>query len=132
MNPRDSDHEIRRLFEAASLADETAAPDLDDLLARPVPHTGARSLGRIVRAASAIAAVVAMAFVFHAASSRRPAAASPDLPPAAVQLASWTSTTDSLLQTPGSDLWTSVPDLAPAISVTGFEVPLETTKGVER
>jgi hypothetical protein len=132
MTNRDTDPEILRLFEAERLADEAAAPDLDALLARTeLRQAGARPLRRIALA-SAIAAAVAIAVIFLATLPRRSTPGSPDLPPATMELARWKAPTDTLLQTPGSDLWTSVPDLTPPVSATGTGIPLETTKGVER
>jgi hypothetical protein len=132
-DPRDD--EIARRFEERRLADEAAATDLEALLARP-PRRHAVQAWAIRRLAFVAAALAAAASAVFVLRNVRPwhggAPESSDLPPAAMELAAWKAPTDTLLQTPGTDLWTSVPDLAPDASVLETGIPLASTKGVER
>jgi hypothetical protein len=131
-DPRDD--EIARRFEERRLDDEAAAPELSALLARPPRARAAqvRAIRRLAFGASALAAAVVAAFLLRTALPRHAGSSeSPGLPPAAIALARWEAPTDVFLQTPGSDLWTSVPDLAPAPALESA-ISSETTKGVER
>ena len=131
-DPRDD--EIARRFEERRLTDEAAAPELSALLARPPRARTAqvRAIRRLAFGASAVAAAVLVVFVLRTGRPRQ--GGSPEssgLSPAAIALARWEAPTDVFLQTPGSDLWTSLPDLAPASALESAISP-ETTKGVER
>jgi hypothetical protein len=132
-DPRDD--EIARRFEERRLADEAGAPELPTLLARP-PRRHAvqvRAFRRLAFGAAALAAAVSAVFVLRNVRPRQGGTPeSSDLPAAAVELAAWKAPTDTLLQTPGADLWTSVPELAPEASALETGIPLATTKGVER
>ena len=130
-DPRDD--EIARRFEERRLADEAGAPDLGALLARHGRRrpAGARATRRIAIGAATLAAAAAAVVIVVRSTSPGTAPESSDLPPITMALASWKAPTDTLLQTPGSDLWTSVPDLATAPALENG-IPLETTKGVER
>lgn len=134
MTARDSDPEIRRLFQAERLADEATAPGLDALLAGSARRepAGLRSALRLALATAVLAGAALTVVLHRAGPPRRVRPDVSELPPAAAQLASWTAPTDSLLRTPGSNLWTSLPDLAAPLPATGTGIPLETTKGVER
>jgi hypothetical protein len=95
----------RALFEQRRL-DEGLAPDFRSLLARPRP----RDSRRPARALLALAAFLLAMGVALWSRSRSPAPP-PSRPAwmAAVSLASWRSPTDFLLETPGSQLWSSPP-----------------------
>lgn len=132
---RDTDPEIARLFEAQRVSDEVAAPDLDALLARPARRRASevRAIRRFTIGAAALAAVAAAVILLRPSPPGRPSVSDASgLPNAALELAGWKAPTDAFLQTPGSDLWTEVPDLAPAAPQLETGVLLETTKGVER
>ena len=132
MSSEDLDREIARLFDEQRRADEASAPALRELLARPNSRRTPwkRGIGRIVLAAAAAAAATAGVLLLRPA---RPRDGGPEaaLPPAASQLASWTAPTDTLLRTPGSELWTRIPILVSRSSPLADPAhPVETTKGV--
>ena len=133
---RGTDPEIARLFEAERLADEAAAPDLDALLARPArrQESEARGIRRVALGAAAFLAATVVVVVLRSSSPRHPTVpeAAAALSPAATELASWKAPTDALLRTPGSDLWTSVPEIANPTGALETGIRLATTKGVER
>jgi hypothetical protein len=124
------DPDLTRLFESERLDAEASAPDLDELLARPRrrPRPGAI---RLVALSAALVALAAAALLVRTASRPGRARESADASPASVQLADWKAPTDILLATPGSDLWTRVPTLAPRVPAPRTGVFLEVTKGVE-
>jgi hypothetical protein len=126
------DSELARLFHEERRDAEAAAPEPGALLARPRRRrpAGARLVRRAALAAAR--AVIAAALLLRTRSFRGHAPQAAGLPPAARQLAAWRAPTDVLLRTPGSDLWTRVPVLAPRSSVPEPGIFLEATKGVER
>jgi hypothetical protein len=118
------ERELSRLFEAARRADESAAPDLDALLARgPRPR---RSAGRAIAFAAAATLLLAIAVLLVRHDARTAPA-----PEAPVQLADWESPTAFLLDTPGSELLTEIPTLAPSTAKEN-DSSHQPTKGVER
>jgi hypothetical protein len=125
----DLERELSRLFEVERRADESAAPDLDALLARrPRRRTSAGRRSAYAAAALAILATVAvLLFGVHEGGLHRvtPAAAP------ALQLADWESPTAFLLDTPGSELLMQVPTLAVPPTAGNAGVP-QPTKGVAR
>ena len=121
------DRELSRLFEAGRRTDESAAPDLETLLARgPRRRT---SSGRRIAFATALAILVTVAvlLMYAPGDARRvtPVAEPP------MQLADWESPTDFLLETPGSELLTQIPTLAPSAVRENVSSP-QLTKGVAR
>jgi hypothetical protein len=132
MKTPDSDG-ITRFFEENRLADESAAPDLATLLVRPRRRAEhARGLRALAWTAAALAAVAAVVVLRTGRSHGGAAPEASVLPPEAIALSTWKSPTDAFLETPGLDLWTQVPDLAPAATTVDRGAPLATTKGVER
>lgn len=135
---RDTDPAIVRLFEDERRADEVTAPDLDALLVRPAGRrVGEVRPGRRVAFAAAALALVALVaasavVVVRTVRSRvRAATEASVLPPEAIALSTWKSPTDAFLETPGSDLWTQVPDFAPAPQPVPGHIPISPTKGVD-
>jgi hypothetical protein len=131
MRPDDSDREIARLFDEQRRADEASAPTLHELLARSrrLQAPRRRAAIRIALAAATVAAAIASVLLLRPARPRT-GGQETALAPAASQLASWKAPTDSLLQTPGSELWTRVPILISRASPVDTSHPVETTKGV--
>jgi hypothetical protein len=120
------ERELSRLFESERRADESAAPDLDALLARRPRRR--RSAGRRIALATAAALaslVTAAVLLVRGAAHRAPAAEPPK------QLADWQSPTDFLLDTPGSELLTQIPTLSVPPDAGNAGVP-QPTKGVAR
>lgn len=131
MSPEDLDREIERLFDEQRRADEASAPALRELMARPrrLGTSWKRSLARVALIGTAAAAATVAVILLRPARLRE---GGPDtaLPPAAVQLARWKAPTDSLLRTPGSELWTRVPILVSPVTPLEPAHPAQTTKGV--
>ncbi|HEY1435158.1 MAG TPA: hypothetical protein VGG65_07270 [Thermoanaerobaculia bacterium] len=133
MRPDEPDRDLAPLFEAERRADETAAPDMDALLGRPrIRRTRTSVPVRRLILASLAAGVIAALLLL-----RRPAA--PDVrreteaaAQTATSLAEWHSPTGFLLQTPGSDLLTRIPTLAPRSTILGNGAHPSPTKGVDR
>jgi hypothetical protein len=130
MSPEDPDREIARLFAEQRRADEASAPALPELMSRPhrMRMSRKRSLARIALI-GATAAAIATVILLRPARSRD-GGQDAALPPAAAQLASWKAPTDSLLRTPGSELWTRVPVLVSRAAPEEPAHPVQTTKGV--
>jgi hypothetical protein len=131
MKSPDSD-EVARLLEESRLADEGSAPDLATLLTRP--RRSAERPHRLRPRAWAVAALAAVAAVIVLRAVRTRGGAAPEasvLSPEVVALAAWNSPTDALLDTPGSDLRTQVPDFAPEALPAEKHVPVSPTKGVD-
>ena len=123
------DPELSRLFREERLDTEAAAPVLGALLARASRRrAGASTIRRLMWAAALAAAAVAVTLCLRISSP--PSRTEP--PRGAIQLAEWKAPTDVLLATPGFDLWTRVPVLAPHVRAPETGVSLEATKGVER
>jgi hypothetical protein len=122
---RPEDRDLSRLFEAARRADESAAPELDALLALTRPRRHAPAV-RIFVLAAATASLIAIAVLLVHGGARVAPAPEPPL-----QLADWESPTGFLLDTPGSELLTEIPTLAvpPIAGDAGGSQP---TKGVAR
>ena len=117
------DRELSRLFEAARRADESAAPDLERLLARSRRRRPTSASRRIAYAA-AVACLVTVAVVLLRGVHPAPAAET-------LQLADWLSPTDFLLDTPGSELLSELPTLASLPNAENASSP-QITKGVSR
>jgi len=135
MTPDDSDLDLdlARRFREKRVAEESAAPDLGELLARPRPVRKGPSMARRLALAAALAVVAAGAWVLlRQRPSFRGAPTAGDLPPAALRVAEWKSPTASLLRTPGADLWRRVPALVPRVPAFASATLLETTKGAAR
>jgi hypothetical protein len=118
------DDRLGRLFREGRLADEASAPDFHRLLARTPRRRGARPRPRGFRlalAAAALAALVA-ALVWIA----RPSRSVPTPVPATTDIAAWTSPTDALLQTSGSELWSTLPVLVTS------DLPAESPRSPQR
>jgi len=132
MTGADRDRELLALFEAERRDDESAAPRLDALLARPkVRRAQAGGMLRQLDVAAALAAILAAAVLVLRSGARPPAGApSPAAANEPAQLADWKSPTAFLLETPGSELLTQVPTFASPIA--GGAAALRPTKGVER
>jgi hypothetical protein len=105
MSESDEDRVARTLSEQRRL-DEALAPDFRALLARP----RARASRAPVRPVLVLAALLLAVGVALRSRSRPPVPA-PDKPAsmAADSLTTWRAPTDFLLETPGSQLWTSPP-----------------------
>jgi hypothetical protein len=129
-NGSDRDREIARLFEEKRRSDESSAPPVRELLARPRgPRAqSARAAWSVALAAAAAIVVMASVVLLRARPPRTPET---QLPAAAAQIAAWRAPTDALLQTPGSELLTQLPVLVSHASEAAGAV-LEPTKGVER
>jgi hypothetical protein len=129
-NGGERDGEIARLFEEKRRSDESSAPPVRELLARPKGSRAGRARTAWgVALAAAAAVVVAVSVVLLRA--RPPRTPETRLPAVAAQIAAWRAPTDALLQTPGSDLLSQLPVLESHISEAAGAV-LEPTKGVER
>ena len=127
MSREDPDREIARLFAEQRRADEASAPALRELIARPRRRKASWSIARIALIGATAAAATAAVLLLRPAHDVGQDAA---LPPAASQLANWKAPTDSLLQTPGSELWTRVPILVSPVTHVEPAHPAQTTKGV--
>jgi hypothetical protein len=119
MRPPDPHSELGRLFSELRRADEASAPPFRRLLERARAARGAPSRPRLLpfAALSVVIAAAALAVVLY----RRPAlqTASRERP---VAVSQWRSPTDWLLQTPGSELLSELPELpAPFPTYTGFQ-----------
>jgi hypothetical protein len=129
-NGSDRDREIARLFEEKRRSDESSAPPVRELLARPRGPRArrARAAWSVALAAAAVIVVAASVVLLRARPPRTPET---QLPAVAAQIAAWRAPTDVLLQTPGSDLLSQLPVLESQASGAASAV-LEPTKGVER
>ncbi|HEY2798277.1 MAG TPA: hypothetical protein VGK26_10355 [Thermoanaerobaculia bacterium] len=121
------DRELSRLFEAERRADESAAPDLGALLARRPRRR--ISVGRRIAWALALASLVTLAILLVDVHKGAPRQVTP--PAEVVQLADWESPTAFLLDNPGSELLTEIPNLASSPANENVSSP-EPTKGVTR
>lgn len=132
MKADEGDRELSRLFQTERLADESAAPPLDELLVRARPRRirAGDALRRLALAAAVAAVIASAAAVLRSgASFENSPAASP--PSGAVQLAEWRSPTAFLLDTPGSELLTEVPALSmPPLAERADAAAPQPTKGV--
>jgi hypothetical protein len=128
---RDGDREISRLLQAERLADESAAPPLDELLGRARPRRlrAGDALGRVALAAAVAGVIAGAAAVLRSGASVQPSPSAA----AEMQLAEWRSPTAFLLETPGSELLTEVPTLSipPLAEGAGAAAP-QPTKGVSQ
>src|SRR5579864_7592926 len=105
---RERDLELARLFEELRREDELRVPPFRRILER-----GAAPRSRRVRwAPIAPAAVAVVVLVAAAVLLVRPNALRREPPPPASAIAEWRSPTDSLLETPGSELLETAPDFA--------------------
>ena len=129
-NGGDRNRDLGRLFEEKRRADESSAPSLRELIARPRDHRAprARALWRAGLAMAAAIVLLASVVLLRARMSRAPET---QLTPVAAQIAAWRAPSDVLLQTPGSDLLSQLPVLESHASETATVV-FEPTKGVER
>jgi hypothetical protein len=132
MKTHDDDPETLRSFEEERLGDEASAPDLEALLARPSGRrrVQVRTARRIAIAAATFAAAAVLLVIRVRVTPSRTVPESSALSPEAIALVTWKSPTDTLLETPGSDLWTQVPDLAPPVPAVEEHIPVSPTKGV--
>jgi len=131
MTSNGRDNEISRLFEAERRADESAAPPLDALLARAArPRVSPVRLLRQLDVAAALLAILAAAALVLRSGSARPAAP-PQGETETIRLSDWQSPTDFLLDTPGSELLTQIPDF-PDQPATGGALAAPPTKGDAR
>jgi hypothetical protein len=132
VTPDDRDRELSRLFQAERLADESAAPRLDELFGRARPRRvrAGDALGRLALAAAVAGVIAAAAAVLRSGASVESAPAATPVAET-VQLAEWRSPTAFLLDTPGSELLTEVPILstAPLAESAGAAAP-QPPKGV--
>ncbi|MDQ6894015.1 MAG: hypothetical protein M3167_15190 [Acidobacteriota bacterium] len=107
----DLDRELARRFEELRTADELGTPSFRGVLGR-APR-GASIRGRrfaLVLGAAAAAAVLAVVLLRPAGEPAGPSAAIP-----AAAITEWKSPTDSLLETPGSELYGEPPPAAQPI-----------------
>lgn len=118
MTSKEEDREISRLFEEQRQADEASAPAFRELLARPHARRTAPAW-RILRPAVAVASVLVV--VAAALFLNRPRARESEFLAAGSALAAWKAPTDSLLQTPGSELTSQLPVLVSPASETSFD-----------
>jgi hypothetical protein len=133
VTPDDPDRDLARRFARTRSADESAAPDLGELLARPRPvRTGNSPVRRLALAAAIVFVAAAAALLLRPRPPVGGAMAVGDLPPAAARLSAWKSPTASLLRTPGADLWARVPALVPRVPVFASVTLPQTTKGAAR
>jgi hypothetical protein len=124
MKTEPPDQRLARLFRDARLADEASAPDLARLLERN-PRRAAPPRRRLALPAAALAIVAVLVVVLVVRPARRPR-------PDAIAIADWQSPTDSLLQTSGSELLSSLPQLVSSDLAVESRVSPELTKGVSR
>jgi hypothetical protein len=125
----DRDRELSRLFEAERRADESAAPDLDALLARRPRRRTSAGRRLVLWATAALAALVTVAaLLMNVRGGPHPIAPAAEPP---LQLADWESPTAFLLDTPGSELLTEIPTLASLAANENVASP-QPTKGVTR
>jgi hypothetical protein len=98
--PENGDRELARLFANLRRADAAATPPFRHVLERPRRRgLGAPRSLAAVSALTALAAVAVLAaFLLHAPALKTPGGNPP------LSLAQWTSPTDFLLRTPGSEL----------------------------
>ena len=133
MTPDETDLDLARRFAGTRSADESAAPDLGELLARPRPvRTGNSPMRRLALAAALVVVAAAAALLLRPRPPVGVAMAAGDLPPAAAGLSAWNSPTASLLRTPGAELWARAPALVPRVPVFASVTLPQTTKGADR
>ncbi len=126
---------IARLFQQERFGDEASAPDLARLLENPrrLRQHETRAIRRIAFTAAAAAAVAATLLVLRPVRPRaRPfeTAEAAARAPAAIPLANWKSPTDAFLRTPGTELWSRIPELVPRQGESEVPLSFEPTKGV--
>ena len=129
MSLREEEREMARLFEDARRVDESLAPPFREVLARRRSREAQRRwlLWRPALLAVTVVLIVAALQLTRAA---RPTAHETALPAAARAIASWKAPTDVFLQTPGSDLLSRSPVLAPPAGIEAVAPPA--MKGVQR
>ena len=112
MTARNDEREIASALEQLRKADESSAPSFHVTLtsARDGRVSRRAPIGPVLAAATLLLVFVGLA-VFQ---SKHPPASRPPVPApssAKASLESWRSPTDSLLETPGSELWRDMPRL---------------------
>ena len=112
MTGRDDEREITSTLEQLRKADESSAPPFHETLTRARDGRVSRHapIGPVLAAATILLVIVGLA-VFE---SKHPQASRPLVPVPSSEkasLESWQSSTDFLLETPGSELWRDMPRL---------------------